>query len=330
MRRRDFLGVLGGGAAAAWPLLAHAQQSGRTTRIGVLWHAGNEEEAGEYFTSLAEGFRDLGYVEGHNVVFEHRYANEEYEKFQSLAAELASLNVDVLVAETRFAAAAAQAATKIIPIVFVMVPEPVANKFADSLARPGSNLTGLANMSLDITGKRLQLLKEALPGLLRVALLTNPKDPFFQQRTIENLKRESSALNLTIRPFEARTPAEISQVFPLIAQDNVQAVYIGPDPMLFNERRRIADLALAHRLPVQPTSRLGVLAGGFMSYGQEAISGFRRVAYFANRILKGEKPSDLPIELLNKYELLFNMKTAKALGITIPDTLIAHADELIE
>jgi putative ABC transport system substrate-binding protein len=185
-------------------------------------------------------------------------------------------------------------------------------------------------MTLDITGKRLELLKEALPGLTRVALLTNPREAVLQSRTIENLEREAAALNVTVRPYEARTPEDIDRVIPRMAQDNIQALYIGNDPMLFNERHRLAKLAITHNLPFQPTSRLGVLAGGFMSYGPESISAFRRVGYYADRILKGEKPGDLPIEQTDKFELLFNTKTAKALGITIPHTLIARADELIE
>ena len=329
MRRRNFLCALGG-AAAGLPLSAHAQQRGRTPRIGVLWHAGNAEEEGEYFTTLIQGFRDFGYVEGRTVAFEHRFANEEYDRFQSLADELVSLNIDVLVAVTRLAAAAARNATRSLPIVFMAVPDPVGNKFADSLARPGHNMTGLATLQLDITGKRLELLKDAIPGLSRVAVLSNPRDALFHRRTIENLARESAALNLTIRPFEARTPREISEVFPQIARDNVQAVFISNDPMLFNERRRIAALGLEDKLPIQTTVRLGVLVGAFMCYGHDVLSAFRRVGYYANRILKGDKPSDLPIEQIDKFELLFNLTTAKALGINIPYTLIARADGVIE
>ena len=156
-------------------------------------------------------------------------------------------------------------------------------------------------MTLDITGKRLELLKEALPGLTRVALLTNPREAVLQRRTIENLEREAAALNVTVRPYEARTPEDIDRVIPRMAQDNIQALYIGNDPMLFNERHRLAKLAITHNLPFQPTSRLGVLAGGFMSYGPESISAFRRVGYYADRILKGEKPGDLPIEQTDKF-----------------------------
>jgi len=332
MKRRTFLSVLGSAMASpiAGPLASRGQQRGRVARIGVLWHAGNATEEGEYFPTLVQGFREHGYVEGHNVAFEHRFANEEYDRFQSLAAELVALNVDVVVAVTRLAAAAVQAASRTIPTILVVVPDPVGNKFADSLARPGRNMTGLAMLNFDTTGKRLELLKEAVPGLARVALLTNPKEEMAQRRTVGNLQREAPALSLTIRPFEARTPTEISQVFPLIVQDNVQALFVGNDSMLFNERRRIAALGLANRLPVQSTNRLGTLAGAFMSYGPDTISAFRRVGYYGSRILKGDKPGDLPIEQIDKFELLFNMNTARALGITIPHTLIARADELIE
>jgi putative ABC transport system substrate-binding protein len=332
MRRRKFLSVLGGALTSPilGPAPAFSQKRGRLARIGVLWHAGNAEEEGEYFTNLLKGFHDRGRVEGRNVEFEHRFADEDYDRFPRLAAELVSLNVDLLVAVTRDAAAAAQAATQTIPVVFNVVPDPVGNNFADSIARPGRNLTGIANPSLDVTGKRLELLKEALPGLSRVALLTNPRNRFFHERTIKNLQRESSAINIKMRPFEARTPLEIDAAFSEISRADVQAVYIATDAMLFNERRRIGALGLANRLPIASTNRLATLAGAFMAYGPDGLSSFYRVGYYANRILNGDKPGDLPIEQIDKFELLFNMQTAKILGITIPHTLIARADDLIE
>ncbi len=327
MKRREFITLLGG-AAAAWPLAARAQQ--RVRRIGVLWHAGNEEQEGEYFTSLLQGFADLGYLEGRTVKFEHRFANEQYDRFGSLAAELVSLNVDLIVAVTRLGAAAAQAATQSLPLVFVVVPDPVANKFADSLARPGRNMTGLAQMSLDITSKRLQLLKDALPNLRRVALLHNPGDAVSSQRTVEAVTDAAGTLQIAIRPYEARTPEEIDRVFPLIAQDKIEAIFVSNDSMLFNERQRIIKHALALRLPVMPTNRLGTQAGGLLSYGQNATIAFRRVAYYADKIFKGEKPGELPIEQPTRFEMMINLKTARALGIDIPPMLLARADEVIE
>lgn len=327
MKRREFLGVLGG-VATAWPKMARSQQ--RTRRVGVLWHAANEEQEGEYYTSLVAGFRDLGYVDGRTIRFEHRYANEQYERFGSLAAELVALEVDVFVAVTRLGAAAAQAATRSLPIVFVVVTDPVANKFADSLARPGGNMTGLAQMALDITEKRLALLREALPDIQRVALLHNPSDLASSRRTIEAVTKASDLLKITIRPYEARLPEDIDRAFSLMAQDNVESVFVSNDSMLFNERQRVANHALALRLPAMLTNRLGTQAGGLLSYGQDTRLAFRRVAYYVDKIFKGDKPADLPIEQPTKFEMLINLKTARALGIDIPPTLLARADEVIE
>lgn len=327
MRRRGFVKVIAG-SAIVWPFAAHAQQ--RIRRVGVLWHAGNAEQEGEYFTSLLEGFRDLGYVDGRNIKFEHRYANEQYERFGSLAAELVALDIDVFVAVTRLGASAAQAATQSIPIVFVVVPDPVANKFAKSLARPGGNMTGLAQMTLDITEKRLELLKEALPNVRRVALLHNPTDSAASRRTIEAVTNAADLLRITIRPYEARVPEDIDRAFSLMAQDKIEAVYVGIDSMLFNERQRVAKHALALRLPAMLTNRLGTQAGGLLSYGQDTRVSFRRVAYYVDKIFKGEKPSQLPIEQPVRFEMLINLKTARALGIDIPSIVLFRADEVIK
>lgn len=328
MRRRDFILAFGG--MALWPFAVRAQQRDTPRRIGVLWHAGSAEQEGDYFTALLQGFRDLGYAEGQSVSFVHRFANEQYERFKAQAAELVSLKVDILVAVTRPAAEAAQAATRTIPIVFVVVPDPVANNFADSLARPGGNMTGLANLALDITGKRLQLLKEALPRLRRVAMFVNPTDPIALQRIVNTATEAAGELGVSMQPFEARVPDDIEAAVGTMAKNGMEAIFLSNDAMLFNERQRIAKAAQARRLPVMFTNRLGTQAGGLLSYGQDTRIAFRRVAYYADKIFRGENASDLPIEQPTKFEMLINLKTARTLSIEVPPALIARADEVIE
>ena len=330
MRRRDFIKATAA-ATVAWPVSARAQQAARKIPpIGVLWHAGSQEEEGEYFTSFLRSFRELNYVEGRNIAFEHRYANEEYERFGSLAAEMVALNVDVLVAVTRSAIAAAQAATKTIPIVMIAAPDPVGNKFAATLARPGGNITGLSTMALDIVDKRLELIKEMVPGLTRAALLVNPGDPIVTHRVIGQVEAAAAAINVAVQVFEARKPPELDLAFEQIAQANVQGVFSPNDPMFHNERARIARLALARRLPILLQNRLGAQAGALMSFGTDANALFRRAGYYVDKILKGEKPGEILIEQPTRFELLINLKTAKALGVTVPQTLLARADEVIE
>ena len=329
MRRREFLSG-SCGFAVAGSVGAYAQQPRRMPRIGVLWHAGNQEEEGEFFTSFMQGFRDIGYAEGRTIAFEHRFANEQYDKFQSLAAELVALNVDVLVSVTGPATAAAQAATQSIPIVFVVVPDPIGNKFADSMARPGRNLTGLSSMVLDITTKRLELLKEAVPGLNRVALLVNPRDATVMKQVIGQVQAAAATLAINVQPFEAGTPQDIDHAFAQMAQQGMKAVLRSNDSMLFNERQRIANLAIAHRLPMMSLVRQDAQSGILMSYGPDFRTLFRRSAVFVDKIIKGEKPGDLPIEQPVRFELILNLKTAKALGIEIPLLMQQRADEVIE
>jgi putative tryptophan/tyrosine transport system substrate-binding protein len=329
MDRRTFIcfaaqGLLGVSFAV------RAQQPRKVPRIGVVWHAGNAEEEGQYFTSFQQGFHDLGYVEGQTIVFENRFADEIYDRFTNLAAELVALKVDVLVAVTRPAAVAAHAATSTIPIVFVVVPDPVGDKLVDSLAKPGGNATGLSNMIQDVVAKRLELLKEALPRLTRAALLVNPSDTAIARRTIEQVQTAAGLLNVYVLPFEAHAPEQLDPVFERIAREGMKGVFTGNDPMFFNERKRIADLALEHRLPLLLQNRPGALAGALMSYGPDSRTMFYRAASYVDKILKGAKPGDLPVEQPTKIELLINLKTAKALGLKIPQSLLLRADEVIQ
>ncbi len=330
MKRREFIALLGG-AAVAWPLQGRAQQSRKLPRIGVLWHAGNEVEEAKYLAALRQGFNDLGYVEGKTYVLENRFAAEKYERFNSLAAELVAAKVDVLVAITPEAALAAQHATATIPVVFAVVGNPVGAKLVDSLARPGRNITGLSNVSIDLTGKRLELFKDAIPTLLHVILLVNP-NAYRIQAGIDQVERHRSAaaaLGLMVQEIATPDPNSIESEFSVIA-DRTSGLVIVPDSMLFNERKHIAELALAHRLPSMAFNAEMVEAGLLMSYGASFLVQFRQVAVYVDKILKGAKPADLPVEQPVQFELIINSKTAKALHLDIAPSLLARADEVIE
>jgi putative ABC transport system substrate-binding protein len=327
MKRREFIALLGG-AAVAWPLQARAQQSRKLPRIGVLWHAGNEVEEAKYLAALRQGFNDLGYVEGKTYVLENRFAAEKYERFNSLAAELVAAKVDVLVAITPEAALAAQHATATIPVVFAVVGNPVGAKLVDSLARPGRNITGLSNVMIDLSGKRLELFKDAIPTLSHVILLVNPNAYRIQVAT-ELHRSAAAALGLMVQEMATPDPNSIESAFSAIA-DRTSGLFIVPDSMLFNERKHIAELALAHRLPSMAFNAEMVEAGLLMSYGASFLVQFRQVAVYVDKILKGAKPADLPVEQPVQFELIINSKTAKALHLDIPPSLLARADEVIE
>ena len=329
MRRRDFV-TLVSGAAVAWPLAARSQRSRRLPTIGVLWHASNEQEEAPYLGAFRQGLNDLGYVESKNVILENRFAAERYERFNELAAELVHLNVDVLVAVTRPAALAAQRATTTTPVVFILVPDPVASKLVESLARPGRNITGVSQIALDLIAKRLQLLKETVAGLSSVAVLVNPGDPDDARRYIEEARAAATTLNVAIHSIEVGTPEALDEAFSAIARDRHGGVIVTNDPMYFNERIRIAELGTARRLPVVSFSRAMAASGSLISYGADIPALFRRGAALAIRILQGAKPADLPVELPTKFEFIINMKTARALGLEVLPTLLARADEVIE
>ena len=312
------------------PLVGRAEHARRIPRVGVLWHAGSPEEEAIYLAALRAGFNDLGYVEGKTVTLENRFAAEQYERFQSLAAELVALKVDVLVAVTRPAAVAAQRETATIPVVFISVPDPIGSKLVHTLAKPGGNVTGLSNMAADLNAKRLELFKEAVPGLSRVALLVNPSDPEVTRQTVEALRAGAAPLNLSVQPFEVREPGELDRVFSAITRDPASGVTIQVDPMLFNERGQIAELALARGLPTMSFNADMAAAGCLMSYGPNYPAMFRRAAVYVDRILKGAKPADLPIEQPTQFEFVINLKTAKALGVTIPPSMLMRADKVIE
>jgi putative ABC transport system substrate-binding protein len=243
MRRREFITLIGG-AAAAWPLTARAQEVRKTPRVGVLWHAASPEEEAVYLGALREGLADLGYVEGRNIVLENRFPAEKWERFISLAAELVQLKPDLLVAVSRPAAIAAQRATSTIPIVFSVVPDPVGDKLVETLARPGGNITGLSNMALDLSAKRIELLKEMVDGLSRVALLVNAGDPEGARRYIRESQAAADPLGITIEPVEVRGLGEIPNAFSRIDQLNVNGLVGTADSLFTVERRSIIQLAI--------------------------------------------------------------------------------------
>jgi putative ABC transport system substrate-binding protein len=310
MRRRDFMKAVGG-IPAAWLSVAHAQQATKIPKIGVLWHAGNEEEERIPLGALREGLRRTGYVEGQNIILENRFPNEQPDRFQSFAAELADLKVNLIVTVTRQAALAAQRATSTIPIVFLAVPDPLESKLVNNLARPGGNITGYSSMSVELVPKRVELLKQALPGLSRVGLVVNANYAEGAKRNIE-----------AVQPVEVRSPADFEPAFLLMSNGNVQGVVLTQDGLFYANQRRLAQLALDHKLPMMAYAKEMSEAGALMSYGQNIPAYFQRAAVYIDKILKGAKPADLPVEQPTTFDFYINEKTAKSLGVAIPPSLL--------
>jgi putative ABC transport system substrate-binding protein len=330
MRRREFIAALVGGAAAVWPFATGAQQtSNKIPLVGVLWHAASAEEEDVYLNVLVKAFNDLGYFEGKNIRLEHRFPAENPDRYRTLGQELIEAKPDAIVAVTLAGAVALKKLTSTIPIIFVLLPDPVASGLVESLAHPGGNATGLSLMSVDLSGKRLELLKEAVPNLSRVALLLDLGSPL-KERTIKANQTAAEALGISLWPAEVSAPDEIEAVFSKIAQDRADAVMRVPGTFLFNERARVGAAALAHRLPIMSYIAEEVPHGFLMSYGQDFPDYFRRAAAYTDKILKGAKPADLPVEQPTKFKLVVNLRAAKALGLTTPQTLIVSADEVIE
>jgi len=328
MRRRQFIKLIGG-AAAAWPLAAHAQQSSnKIPVVGVLWHAGSAQEEEVYRSVVVKAFNELGYIDGKNIRLEHRFPAENPDRFRTLARELVDLKPDVIIAVSNLSALEAKRATITIPIVFVNAFDPVGQGLVESLARPGGNATGNSIMAIDLSGKRLELLKEAIPNLSRVALLVDPTVTF-KERMIKSHQVAAEALGISLWPAELSAPDDIEQVFAKMAQDRADGVIRGTGTMLFNERARVGASSLKHRLPVMTYVAEEVPLGPLMSYGQDLPDFFRRAVAYTDKILKGAKPADLPVEQPTKLKLVLNLKTAKALGITFPQTLVVSADEVI-
>jgi putative ABC transport system substrate-binding protein len=327
MKRREFI-VLCIAAGASRPLSARTERPSK--RVGVLWHAGSAQEEMPYFDGLHQALAELGYVDGKTITLEDRFPNEKPEEFAGLAAELAALPVDVFVAVTLPAALAAQVATKTIPIVFILVPDPVRSKLVNSFARPGGNITGLTQIAVELSAKRLELLKEAFPRIARVALIVNANDQQTMRRVIQENKTAASALGLDIQPVEVRSLQDFEQACDRIVESRLEGIVVYPDGLTYQGRTLLARYARERRLPLVVFSRESLIAGALMSYGPDYTNIFRRAAMYIDRILKGDKPADLPVELPTKFELFVNLKKAKSLGIELPPTLLTRADEVIE
>jgi ABC-type uncharacterized transport system substrate-binding protein len=324
MDRRMFLGTLAGGLLAA-----EGQQADKMARIG--WLAVNLAAFPHVREAFFQGLRDLGYVEGRNVVIEYRSAEGKSERLPALAAELVALKVDVIVAPSTPEALAAKQATRTLPIVFAVAADPVASGLVSGLARPGGNVTGLSILAPELIGKRLEQLKQAVPGVSRVAVLWQPGA--LGKRTEEDMLKgaetTAGALGVRLQSVAVRSPADFDRAFSDMTRARAGALIVLPSP-IFSERRRLVDLAARNRLPAVYTWREYVDAGGLMSYGPDLADMLRRAATYVDKILKGAKPGDLPIEQPTKFELVINLKTAKALGLTIPPSLLQRADQVIE
>jgi len=329
MNRRAFIGTVAGGLLAA-PLAAGAQPAGKVYRIGYLSTGSGTSSNPRILEAFRQGLRELGWVEGQNIVIEYRWADGRLDRLPDLAAQLVRLKVDVIVASPTPGALAAKNATGTIPIVAISLTHPVELGLVASLARPGGNVTGVSySVGADIFGKDLELLKEVVPRVRRVAVLSNPDSPA-RPLTIRNVKDAARSLGLQLQLLEARGPEGFDGAFAAMAKERVGALFVVQDPAFIPHRARLVDLAATNRLPSIFTQREDAEAGGLMSYGPSLSDLYRRAGTYLDKILKGAKPGDLPIEQPTKFELVINLKTAKALGLTIPPSLLQRADQVIE
>jgi putative ABC transport system substrate-binding protein len=323
--RREFIGLLGG-AAAAWPLAAYAQQPGKLPTVGFLG-AATPSAWSRWVTAFVQRLRELDWIEGRSVTIEYRWAEGRSERFTEIAAEFVQRKVDVIVTSGG-ALPAAKQATSVIPIVFALATDPVGSGFVASLARPGGNITGLSNQLTDLGGKRLEFLREVVPGLHQLAIMANVG---YSGAVIEMGEVQAAArmLGLDVARLEIRRADDIALAFEAL-QAGMQALFVVADPLTNTNQVLINTLAAAARLPTMSGFRDYVETGGLMSYGPNFLDLWRRTADFVDKILRGAKPSEIPVEQPTKFELVINLITAKALGLTIPPLLLARADEVIE
>jgi putative tryptophan/tyrosine transport system substrate-binding protein len=324
MKRREFITLLGG-SAATWPLVARAQQPAMPV-IGFLSSTSPQVFAAR-LPAFAQGLKEEGYIEGQNVVIEYRWAGDHDDRLPVLAAELVQRQVTVIVAVGSPSSVAAKAATAAIPIVFDTASDPVTLGLVASLNRPGGNLTGVTNLSIEVGQKRLQLLRELLPAATNVAVLVNPSAPAITEQFMGNLQAAAPALGMQLHVVQVSTDHDLDTVFAALRAD---ALVVGPYQFFNSRMEQIGALSLRHAVPTLFTYRKFVAAGGLISYGPNETETYRLVGIYTGKILKGAKPGDLPVQRSTKVELMINLKTAKALGITVPLALSGRADELIE
>ena len=328
--RRRFLIALGMSAVAT-PFVSSAQQQSKVRRIGFLAVRSRSTSSNPdvLYDAFVEGMRELGYVEGKNLIIEWRFADGKFERLPGLAAEVVQMKVELIVTHSTPAMQALQRASGIIPIVTATVSDPVGNGFAASLARPGGNITGLSIIAIELNPKRLELLKIMIPTLSRVAILVNPGNPS-HPAVLKSVQAAAQQVGIKILPVNARTPEEIERGFAMMKREHAEAVIIAADAFFFGQGRQIAELALKNRMPSIFQDREHVEAGGLMSYGQNVTDFFRRAATYVDKILKGAKPGELPIEQPMRIHFAINRKTAKELGLNITNELLLRADKVIE
>ena len=329
MRRREFITLLGG-AAAAWPIAAHAQQPAKLPVIGFL----NPSSADGWESRLRafrQGLKETGFIEGENVAVEYRWAENQFDRLPVLAAEFVRRQVAVIVTTGSPAAAlAAKAATTTIPVVFGVPEDPVRSGLVASLARPGGNATGINFFSIELVAKRLEILREMVPATTRIAVLINPADAAASEAMLKDVEAATRAVGLQIQVLRANTNREIDAAFAAFGRERPDALLVSGGPFLLSRRVQLALLAARHAVPASYGAREYVEIGGLMSYGANVADAYRQVGVYAGRILKGAKPADLPVMQSTKFELVINAQAARVLGLTVPPSLLARADEVIE
>ena len=326
LKRREFMAVVGG--AAAWSVAARAQQARKVWRIGSLSLASPSTQ-NDNLKAFMQVLNDLGYIDGRNIQFERRVAHGNLDRLPALAAELVGTNVDLILAESSFAVEAARAATKTIPIVMTGVGNPVGSGFVKSISQPGGNITGLTNDSIEVSSKYLEYLHAAIPDLMRVGVLINPRHPN-HPTVLKQILVTAQAIGASVSTIELGSVSDIDAALRSVQQDRLDALIVPPDPMFSLIYRQIAEFAISNRLPTMFGQRRGVEAGGLMGYEPNLTDMYKRAAALVDKILKGAKPADLPVEFPTRFQFIINLKTAKALRLSVPPALLTSADELIE
>jgi len=327
MRRRDLITLLGG-AAVGWPLVARAQQAAPPT-IGLI-DPRSPGTVEDLLRAFRQGLKETGYVEGENVTIVYRFAEGQFDRLPELAVELVRRRVSMIAATAIAAASAAKAATETMPIVSILAEDPVRRGLVSSLARPGGNLTGINFLTLELVAKRLEILRELVPALIRLAVLVNPGNAASTETMLGGLEPAASAMGLQIQVLNASTGSEIHAAFATFVRERPDALFVNLDPFFTSRRVQLATLATRHAIPMTSGNRQITEAGGLMSYGASTTDAWRQAGVYSGLVLKGAKPADLPFVQASKFELVINAETARMLGLTVPPSLLALADEVIE